>query len=346
MMSSTRFPRLGWLAFVAALAGPAAHAETYRWTDESGVTHYSDQVPPEQIKHRRSMLNQQGMEVGVVEPPKTAEQLRREQQLKQLRGQQDKILAEQRDQDRALLRTYRSVEEMYSALKGKLDTLDGSAKITEANRQRQKDLLAGQERRAADLERQGQAVPQSLRDLISATRHQILNYDDKLRGIQTEKSAISDRFTKDIARFRTLQILQQKSQGEPSGSSLSITADQGGKEGIIISAIACAVGAVCNRAWELAREYVLKNSGASLSVDTERILQTPNPVNDQDFGMTVTRIPGRSEDILFLDVRCRPSSIGEALCSGPRVSEVRANFKSFIEAGIGAGGSASAPAPR
>lgn len=338
MISAMRLLHLGLIAFVAGLSAPVTGAETYRWTDESGVTHYSDQVPPDQAKHRRSLLNRQGMEVRVIEAPKTAEQLRREQQLKQLRTQQDKILAEQRDHDRALLRTYRSVEEMYAALKGKLDTLDAVVKVTESNRQRQKDLLANQERRAADLERQGQPVFQNLRDQISATRHQILNYDEKLRSIQAEKNVISERFTKDIQRFRALQALQQKSQGESAGSIFSITADKGGTDGIIISAIACAVGAVCERAWELAREYVLKNSGASLSVETEKILQTPNPVNDTEFGMTVTRIAGRSEDILFLDVRCRPSSIGEELCSGPRIRELRANFKTFIEAGIGSGG--------
>jgi hypothetical protein len=334
-MISTVFLRLGLMAFIMALAGGAAGAETYRWMDEDGVTHYSDQVPPDQVKHRRTRLNSQGLEVGTIEAPKTAEQLRREQQLRQLRAQQEKILAAQRDQDRALLRTYRSVEEMYAALQGKLDTLDGSAKITEANRQRQKELLAGQERRAADLERQGQTVPQSLRDLISAPRRQILAYDEKLRDIQADKNAISAQFAKDIARFQAIQAMQAKNQGEPSGASLSITADRGGKDGIIISAIACAVGTVCDRAWELARDYVARNSSAPLSVDTDKVIQTPNPVNDRDFGMTVTRIVGRSEDILFLDVRCRPSSIGEELCSSPRIGELRANFKAFIEAGIG-----------
>jgi hypothetical protein len=334
-MRAKELSRLGLAAFLTVLQGGAGRAETYRWTDQDGVTHYADQVPPDQVKHRRTKLNAQGYEVGTIEAPKTAEQLRREQQLKQLRAQQEKILAAQRDQDSALLRTYRSVEEMYAAQKGKLDTLDGSAKITEANRQRQKDLLAGQERRAADLERQGQTVPQSLRDLITATRRQIQAYDEKLRGIQAEKNVISAQFAKDIARFQAIQAMQAKNPNDQPGSSLSITADRGGKDEIIISAIACAIGTVCDRAWELARDYVVRNSPAPLSVDTERVIQTPNPIDDREFGMIVTRISGRAEDILFLDVRCRPSSIGEELCSSPKIGELRANFKTFIEAGIG-----------
>lgn len=333
-MKRTLILVLGMLAgFVRAEGGPG----TYRWQDESGATHYSDQIPPDQAKQRRSKLSPQGQEIAVIEAAKTAEQLRREHQLKQLRAQQEKILSEQRDQDLALLRTYRSVEEMYTALKGQLDTLDSTAKIIDANRQRQRSALASQEQRAADLERQGQPVPQNLKDLIAATRHQIANYDGRIREIEAEKGGISERFAKSVARFKAIQAQRQQNANEQPGTSFSISSDKGGKDGIVISAVACAVGAVCDRAWELARDYILRNSAASgLSVETDRILQTPNPAADKDFGMTVTRIPAKSEDILFLDIRCRPSSIGEELCSSVRVKDLRANFKSFIEMGLGA----------
>lgn len=325
------------------LAKGGESSGSYRWQDESGTIHYSDQVPPDQAKQRRSKLSPQGREIAVIEAAKTPEQLRREQQLKQLRAQQDKILAEQRDRDLALLRTYRSVEEMYAALKGQLDTLDSTAKITDANRERQKALLSGQEQRAADLERQGQPVPKSLKELIAATRHQITSYDERLRDIEREKVAISERFAKDIDRFKAIEAQKQRNAGDQAGNSLTIAAGRAGKDDIVISAVACAVGAVCERAWELAKDYVLKNSETNaLSVDTARIIQTPNPLADKDFGMTVTRIPGKSEDILFLDIRCRPSSIGEELCSSPRVRDLRANFKAAIETGLGA----AAPSPQ
>jgi hypothetical protein len=338
--------RLGLLAaFAAAFLGQSAGAETYRWQDENGVTHYSDQVPPEAAKQRRTRLSPQGRELGVIEAAKTAEQLRREQQLKQLRIQQDKVLAEQRDRDLALLRTYRSPDEIYKALQEKLDMLDNTSKIVEMNRQRQKEFLTGQEQRAADLERQGKPVPQSLRDLIQATQRQVASYDAKLRELQTEKTSISERFLKDAARFKAITTqAQQQNPREHSGLNLSIVADKTGKDEIIISAIACGAGAVCDRAWELAREYILKHSGTPLSVETEKILQTPAPATDQDFAMTVTRFAAKSEEILFLDVRCRPSSIGEEVCSGPRVKEVRANFRAYIEAGLGASSSGSPPA--
>ena len=332
---------LGLAAVTGFVSADSTSPKTFRWKDETGATHYSDQVPPDQAKQRRSKLSPQGREIAVIEAAKTPEQLRLEQQLKQLRAQQDKILAEQRDQDLALLRTYRNVEEMYAALKGQLDTLESSSTITAANRERQKVLLANQEQRAADLERQGKPVPDSLKELITATRRQIASYDSRLRDIEKEKAAISERFAKDVDRFKALEAQRRRNTGDHGGSGLTIAAGRAGENDFVISAVACAVGAVCDRAWELARGYVLKSSGkTTLSVDTSRIIQTPNPMADKEFGITVTRIPGRSEDILFLDIRCRPSSIGEELCSSSLIKGIRMNFKTYIEEGLAAQGSA------
>lgn len=312
-----------------------ASGKSFRWVDEEGVTHYSDQVPPDQAKQRRSKLDAQGREVAVIEAPKTPEQLRREQQLKQLRAQQDRILAEQHDRDMSLLRSYRNEQEMYRALQGKLDTLDSLIRITEANRQRQQEMLLGHERRAADLERQGQPVPQNLRDLITASRKQIGDFNAKIRRIDEDKREITERFAKDIARY---QAIATQRKGSSDSLELGLFDSRGSnrhEEGeIVISAISCAVGAVCQRAWGLAKEYVLKSAGPTLSLETERILQTPAPENDNDFGLTVTRIAGKTEDILFMDVRCRPSSLGEALCAGEKLRQIRLGFKAYIEEGL------------
>ena len=270
-MKGTGLRRASAILCAALLCLEPGRAEMFRWVDDNGVTHYSDRVPPEAAKQRRIRLSPQGREIDVIEAPKSAEQLRLEQQLKQLRKRQDKILAEQRDQDLALLRTYRSTDEMRRVLKGKLDTLDGTARITEANRQRQKELLASQEQRAAGLEREGRPVPQDLRDVIQATRRQILEYDAKLREIQAEKDALNQRFTKDIARFEALEA-QRNGPGERRGSDSWIPARLAAKDEILLSAIACEVGPVCDRAWELARDYLLRHSKGPLAIATERIL--------------------------------------------------------------------------
>jgi hypothetical protein len=68
-----------FLAFVLAglfMAGPAVaekqkkakasannKAQTYKWTDEQGVTHYGDSVPAEYSQREQRVLNSQGVEV-------------------------------------------------------------------------------------------------------------------------------------------------------------------------------------------------------------------------------------------------------------------------------------------
>jgi len=45
------------LAAAFALAGPAAHAEVYKWVDENGKTQFSDKPPPNQKNVKQLNLN-------------------------------------------------------------------------------------------------------------------------------------------------------------------------------------------------------------------------------------------------------------------------------------------------
>lgn len=70
----------GLSAFATVTATAAEQGTTsYKWTDEKGVLHYGDRVPPEHAKRERSRLNEQGVEVGRLEAEKTFEQLAEEE---------------------------------------------------------------------------------------------------------------------------------------------------------------------------------------------------------------------------------------------------------------------------
>jgi len=324
--------RFALAVLAVAVYGPLGHAATYRWVDEKGAVHYSDRVPPDQAKLRRSKLDSEGREVEVLDGAKSPEQIEMENQLKQLRLEQERILAAQRDRDQVLFRTYRSEEEMNLALQGKLNMLDSLIKVTEANKQRQQALLSGQEQRAADLAKKGQAAPKNLNDTIEATRRQIANYDGKIKRLEAEKAAISKRFAEDIAR---LKLIKHQGLGWHQTWHDSVSAaDKPNAEGIIISAVTCTAGAMCDKAWSLARAYLRQQIDAPLSIDNDKILQTANLRNDRDFAITVTRMTGKTEDILFLDIRCRPSTVGEELCASSGVHRIRAGFKPYVEAGL------------
>jgi hypothetical protein len=70
----------GLSAFATVTATAAEQGTTsYKWTDEKGVLHYGDRVPPEHSKRERSSLNEQGVEVGRFEAERTFEQLAEEE---------------------------------------------------------------------------------------------------------------------------------------------------------------------------------------------------------------------------------------------------------------------------
>jgi hypothetical protein len=61
---------------VAAVAQDSSSGggKVYRWTDDKGVVHYGDSVPTEYSHSERSVLNNQGVEVGHIEGSKNAQQ--------------------------------------------------------------------------------------------------------------------------------------------------------------------------------------------------------------------------------------------------------------------------------
>ena len=318
-------------------------ADTYRWQDERGSTNYSDRVPPEQVKNRRARLNARGFEVEVVEAPKTREQLERERLLQQLRTQQEKLLNEQHEQDVALMRTYRSTDEILSALKVKLDGLETTIKLTQANIERDQKTLAGYEQRVREQESRKQAVAPATLEAITALNRRMAAYRSQINRTEHEKLATADQFQRDLKRFQAIRAMQERNENVYADWTRAVNkVNDNSKSEVIISAAECADQALCDRYWVLAKDYLTRKTGYPLSVETDKILQTPYPRNDTDFGITITRLPGKDNFVVFMDVICRPTSIGEQLCKSQRVRDVHALFNAtLLGASQDAGSSAS-----
>ncbi len=314
----------------AGLLTTTVHADTFRWVDEKGTVHYSDQVPPEQAKTRHSKLSARGFEVETVEAPKTPEQVEREQLLKQLRTQQEKVLNEQRDQDQALMRTYRSTEEILTALKVKLDSLESNIRMTQASIDRDTQSLATHEKRAGESVSKGQPVSQATHDSIAALRKRMTAYQNQIQRTENEKLATSDRFGRDMKRFLAIKAMQDRNENPNVDWTRSVAKAMGNGPGDIISVVECEGKSQCDHYWALAGDYLRRKSGYHVAVETEKILQTPYPRNDTDFGITITRLTGKTNFLIFMDVICRPTSVGEQLCKGERVREVHEGFQRSV----------------
>jgi hypothetical protein len=59
---------------------------------------------------------------------------------------------------------------------------------------------------------------------------------------------------------------------------------------------------------------------------------TAEPAADSDLSLSVSKIDmGNNQQQLFLDIRCRQSSLGMELCASDKVRDIRTSFRSYIE---------------
>src|SRR3954464_15125393 len=91
----------GWgpVALAANSQSSGSNAVTYKWTDDQGIVHYGDSVPPQYAQKERAVLNNRGVEVRKLDAQKTLEQMAADE-----RARQDNF--KQKQHDAFLMNTY------------------------------------------------------------------------------------------------------------------------------------------------------------------------------------------------------------------------------------------------
>jgi hypothetical protein len=301
-------------------------ARTYRWVDESGRVQYSDRLPPEYAKGARSHLNKRGIETDRVERAKTAEELAREAELKQLQAEKQRLIEEQREKDRALLRTFRSEDDILMARDGKLASIDTSIQIDRSNIHRLKLKLASLQKNAADAERSGTKVSKGYLKQIESTRKTLKDAHANIIRKEQHKVQIREKHQADLVRFRELKHLRQAKQEQSDEKSGRIT--------LLETVVFCPDQASCDALWQRAEAYVRKHSTTRMQLLAESIIMTAAPAKDKDITIAVSRIvePETTAAKLFLDLQCKESPRGKEFCGTPAVEAIRAGFRSFMGA--------------
>ena len=62
------------LLWVSSAVAASKESDVYHWTDNEGVMHYGDRVPPEFAATGHIVLNEQGVEIDRIDGEKTAEE--------------------------------------------------------------------------------------------------------------------------------------------------------------------------------------------------------------------------------------------------------------------------------
>lgn len=188
---------LGLLASSAVSA-----AKLYKWVDENGNVHYSDQVPPSQAKQARSELNEQGVAVKQVDRALTAEELAARRAEEKAAADAAAAIAAERERDRTLLDSYASEEDITRSYNQRVDLLDQTIEARKVEIGLREKNLADLVGRAADTERSGRAVPEVLQKMIKDERTEIERQRGDIKKREQERVQAEKDYKVDINRYR------------------------------------------------------------------------------------------------------------------------------------------------
>ena len=201
------------VAATALLIGSAQgqhRARTYKWTDEKGVVHYGDAIPPEYANRDRTLLNEHGVPVGTEEgeiTPQEREALDAQAAAAEAERKAKEDIARH---DRMLLETYISVADIEELRDRRLELLASQIKLTEVYLGNQRGKLVGLEADASEFKpystrEDAPQMPQNLAQDISQTAKSINSYEQTLANTRAKQEAVRVSFNADIARFRELK---------------------------------------------------------------------------------------------------------------------------------------------
>jgi len=185
---------------------PAAGGTVYKWTDDRGVVHYGDQIPPEFASEERVVLNSYGVPIATEYPVPSAGRAAAEQRIAAERMAAEAAL--QRDQ--VLLSTYLSVEEIDALRDRRVELLDGQIQVS-------RNYLATLRARLETLQAEAAAFKPYSRDPAAApidpelaaeladTLDSVERHEKTLADITTRQAKLVAAFAADASRFRALK---------------------------------------------------------------------------------------------------------------------------------------------
>jgi Domain of unknown function (DUF4124) len=197
----------GAVAFlVAGLAFgalPVASAGLYKWTDDQGAVHYSDQMPADAVNKGGVIFDRQGHPLKKIDPTLTPAQ----QKVKDAEDERLRIIAKTEEsktrRDVALVHSYTSEEEIDFARNRALQAVDSQLKSAETFTA---DLTKRQQQLTKDKAAYGtKPVPATLDNELSGLDEELARQEKVLAQRRAEITAINAKYEADKQRWRELK---------------------------------------------------------------------------------------------------------------------------------------------
>jgi len=311
----------GLLLSTCLILPAQAGKKLYKWVDDQGHVHYSDKIPPEDVRRSYNALDERGMTLETVEPAKTAEQIRKEREMARLRAERQRLIEKQKTADRVLLRSFRTEDDILLTRDGQLQAIDAYIKLARGNIKRLKLKLEALQRQAASLELSGKTVSKRLKDEISAKNRALKESYESIVHREHDKDRIRKAFAKDQKRFRELKQLEAGNDPLKEAQQSMLKAMQ--------NVYDCGTSNPCDGPWKLAKGYMKRYITTPITMDADNILMSGNPTQPEDISITLSRIKDPSDEhtLIFMDLQCKDSPQGERLCRSDQVKSIIAGFQ-------------------
>jgi len=187
-----------------ATSGASAAAKLYKWVDEKGQVHYSQNMPPEHKDRSSTELDKSGRVLkknDAAPPPETA---RLDEEGIARKRLEDKRLYEQRRRDSALINTYTTEAEIDVARDRNLMLPTQAIKGIEPRLKAAWARLEALKKQSEPYDKAGKPVPEALKEDIAMQEKEVAQFEGELRAKQTEATHIREKYEADKMRFREL----------------------------------------------------------------------------------------------------------------------------------------------
>ena len=202
------------IAGIFALSVTSLAADTYRWKDKDGKTHYGAAVPPEYADQPYDVLNSSGMVIDRVEDTSVPIEVRAEQKIQD----REPLISEEereRQSDRLLVIQYRSEEEIIEALDLEIAQLGYDTRIINKSYESTNAAIREQIRQAANQQRANRPISPEQQAGIDKLYARRASDEKKRSTMARREERIRNRYQADLERYRYLTSDADPSNEDP-----------------------------------------------------------------------------------------------------------------------------------
>ena len=199
------------LTLALALPDGAAAAKIYKWTDERGVTHYGEVIPPEYKDQAAQEMSPHGITLRKLDPapsPTVTSEQHKAAEERAAREREEKQRAfEQRRRDVALVNTYTSPQEIDAARERTLQLPSQAIRGLEPRLKKAQDRLVGLEQQAAGFAKAGKRVPDGVESDIADQKVEVDTIKAEIERHKAQIEIIKTKYEQDKKRY--LEVTQR-----------------------------------------------------------------------------------------------------------------------------------------